>query len=419
MGSTSFCPNCGNKIVTDEAFCGECGFNVKKFLAEQVKSVTNETYPEDIHTEVKSESVDDSVSKPVGSNLSDNLSETTFEDENVRNYQETTQVSQPASNYQSTADNQMSKPRKKSKKAPILITALLLAVVIGGGYFVGTTHYSRASQVTALKDEVTSGKTSKMRAALVDANGKPLSNSQIDALKRLYLSSPDATKKIEQEIDGRSKDIFTVTTSGKIFGLFDQYKVQVTPKILFIDTNIENPAFYLNGKSIAATHTSGEYRISDLTPGVYDLRIKGADDSKTEQVKITPFRKDDTTQLLVEKKSVDNSEDYSDSETSTDQVNFEDERPARTTPAPEPARRPTPSTTNSMYGTYHGSPDLTLNSDGTYTLGSKSGTYSMSQNGSSVSITYYQNGGGSITESYDYDGSELYSDKYGQGWIKE
>lgn len=222
MGSTSFCPNCGNKIATDEAFCGGCGFNVKKFLAEQAKSVTNETYPEDIHNEVKSEPVESLTTEPTKPVLSDNQSVSSSEDETTRNYQEPTQVSQPASNYQTTADNQIPKPRKKSKKAPILITALLLAVVIGGGYFVGTTHYSRASQVTALKDEVTSGKTSKMRAALVDANGKPLSNSQIDALKRLYLSSPDATKKIEQEIDGRSKDIFTVTISGKIFGLFDQ-----------------------------------------------------------------------------------------------------------------------------------------------------------------------------------------------------
>ncbi|WP_125770512.1 zinc-ribbon domain-containing protein [Companilactobacillus furfuricola] len=409
MESTIFCPNCGNKIAEGEAFCGECGFNVKKFLAEQEKAVENGALSEDIHTNESQ----GNASEPINFNMSKESQTSGIQADASMNDSGKSGIEQP------TIPAEQTYPKRKSKRAPI-IAGLLLVLIIVGGYYAGSKHYSKASQVSALRDEVTSGTTSKMKSALVDSDGKPLSAKQIDALKRLYLASPDATKNIEKEItDNSTKDVFTVTTAGKYFGLFDKYKVKVTPKILFINTNIENPAFFINGKSIAATKASGEYRIADLTPGVYDLKVKGSDNSKSEQVNITPIKKDDTTQLLVKEKSHDDepTSDYlSHASSFVSNANVDDSSNHANA---IPAKKPSGSSANSMYGTYHGSPDLTLNSDGTYTLGSKSGTYSMTQNGDEVSITYYQNGGGSITETYDYDGSELYSDKYGQGWIKD
>lgn len=416
MESTIFCPNCGNKIAEGEAFCGECGFNVEKFLAEQGKTVENKSLSEDIHSNKSRDNTIESTKSDMGkSSPTESGQADIFKDahEAINN-----NPKMPADE-QSTITAESTYPKRKNKRAPI-IAVLLLVLIIGGGYYTGSKHYSKASQVSALRDEVTSGTTSKMKSALVDSDGKPLSAKQIDALKRLYLASPDATKNIEKEITAdNTKDVFTVTTAGKYFGLFDKYKVKVTPKILFINTNIENPAFYINGKSIAATKASGEYRIANLTPGVYDLKIKGSDNSKAEQVNITPIKKDDTTQLLVKEKSRDDvstSDYFSDASSFVPNANIDDSSNQSNS---VPTKRPSVSSSNSMYGTYHGSPDLTLNADGTYILGSKSGTYSMTKNGDEVSITYYQNGGGSITETYDYDGSELYSDKYGQGWIKE
>jgi hypothetical protein len=74
---------------------------------------------------------------------------------------------------------------------------------------------------------------------------------------------------------------------------------------------------------------------------------------------------------------------------------------------------------SSIIGSYSGDPDLSLYSDGTYDLGDKTGTYTIVENNNGhVRIRYDQDGGGSITESYDYDNGVLHSSKYDTEWVK-
>lgn len=392
MEISKFCPNCGQEFTPGDTFCGNCGQDLQGLL----DSAPVEQIEADSAT----------ISDPADfSNISTNLMGQNEEP------QVTPNTAQPI-------------VAKKSKAAPVIISLLVLAAVLAGGYYAGSNYYSQSKQAATLRDEAVSGNSAKMKQALIGTDGKSLSTAQIDALKRLYLKDPQATKEIERDINNNyTQSIFAVKQTGKIFGIFNQYKIQVKAKTLFIDTNITNPAFLINNKNVSATHVAGEYRIAQLTPGVYDLKVDGSSDSKAKQVQVSAAIKDDTAELNVEEKSETDdffaTDSNSDADTgtqddseSTDNSNSESSTKSNVKPAPASVD------SDSMVGTYHGSPDLTLNSDGTYRLGSKSGTYTIDKDGSSVDITYHQNGGGTITESYDYDGSELYSPKYSQGWTK-
>lgn len=383
METMEFCPNCGQRIEPNAAFCGHCGSKFNHVQAEAaVASVA-----------------DGSMASPEP--------------------ESTVDVERP--DYVQQSEVAQSAPAVKKRGKAGIIALLLILLVVAGGFFGGSAYFSKQRQVQALRDEVVSGNASKMTAALISVDGKQVSKDEIVALKRLFLKDSSAIKSIEDQIDGSSKaKIFTVKKAGKYFGIFDRYRIQMGEKSLAIDTNISSPAFYLNNKSVAVSQSSGTYKIAKMTPGLYDLKVKGEDGSKNAQVKITAGANSDSTELNIEKikESDENDTESSDDNAQVDDTSSyisssKDSSTSSKTSAPTSAP-----TSDSMVGTYHGNPDLTLNADGTYTLGSKSGSYTLSKDGSDVSITFNQNGGGSITESYDYDGHELYSDKYSQGWIK-
>lgn len=389
MGKLEYCPNCGHKIEPDNDFCPNCGFDIKKFIEEN-----------------KEESA---------------------EEKSVESSPEPTPDSQateprPAQQTDSQPDQSSNQPPKKHNKALWWIVGII--IVLLGGYLLGNWYYGKNRQVQNLQDEVTSGKTGEMKLALVDENGNTLSTKKIGALKRLYIKDSSAIQKVRNQINSNDEDnSFSVQESGKMLGIFKKYKVRVRNQELSIDTNIDNPTFTVDDKSVAARVDGDEYKLSDLTPGVYDITVKSrnkSDQDKSKQVTIHIGDDDNEVTMNVEKIKQTITKDNDDKDNDREDDNDSDDLDTNDSDDTEDSNdNDESSSSDSLVGDYTGDPDLSLYSDGSYQLGDKSGTYQVvNRNGNHIQIKYNQSGGGSVTESYSFDGTELYSSKYDESWYK-
>lgn len=387
MGKLEYCPNCGHKIEAGNEFCPNCGYNIKKFIEENTESEA------DVKEEVPVESSPKMAS----------------DKQNVEQ--------RPA---QESAPNDQ--PPKKRNKSIWWIVGII--VILLGGYLLGNWYYGRNRQVQNLQDEVTSGKTGEMKLALVDENGNTLSTNKIGALKRLYIKDSSAIQKVRNQINSNDDDnSFSVQESGKMFGIFKKYKVRVRNQELSIDTNIDNPTFTVDDKNVAARVDGDEYKLSDLTPGVYDITVKSrnkSDQDKSKQVTIHIGDDDNEVTMNVEKVKQTTTKDDDDEDNDREDDNDSDDLDTNDSDDAEDSNDNDESSSNdSLVGDYTGDPDLSLYSDGSYQLGDKSGTYQVvNRNGNHIQIKYNQSGGGSVTESYSFDGTELYSSKYDESWYK-
>lgn len=393
MDKLDFCPNCGTKLDEDDEFCPNCGFDLKKYLSENATEPKTPVQKEPVAEKVET---DEAESKPV----------------------ESVTPTQPAAAPQNN--------RKKSNKwIPAIV---ILVILLIAGYFGGNMYYSEARQTQTLQDDVASGTTSRMKSALIDSNGQQISNSRVDALKRLYLKDTSAVKDIENQISNNSsKNIFSIKKSGKIMLFYPRYKVVMKDVSINVTTNITNPTFYVNNKVVAAKLVNGQYQIEKLTPGFYDLKVAGSKSSehKTKQITIAAgYNQVDIVMNVTKPKKVEKTKvvkkttKSNDDDTDTDSDNTDDDTDTNDDSDTDSDNDDT--SDDSVIGQYTGDPDLSLYSDGTYDLGDKTGTYKIVENNNGhVKIQYNQDGGGSITESYDYSDGELHSTKYDQSWYKD
>lgn len=398
MNKLDFCPNCGTKLDAGDEFCPNCGLDLKKYIKENMPDVSN-----DNDDQLNSEDNEQKVTEPAPEPISKpNREQPSSIEEAVR---------EPEQNMTEFKPHQSTNKPKNNKS---WIAIVIVIVILVGGYFLGKMYYSEDRQEQTLQDELTSGTTSKMQNSLIDSKGNQVSNKQIGALKRLYLKDSSAIRDIESQIsENQVNNVFSLKEDGKYLLLYPKYKVAVRSKTLMVNTNINNPSFTIDGKSVASKAINGEYRISGLTPGIYDLKVTNANKSsetKQKQISISVDNNDATITMnvkesekepvktvtkVVKEKSDDSSVGSDDNDSSS-------------------------SSNESLVGKYSGDPDLDLYSDGNYDLGDKSGTYDILENNDGhVKIRFNQDGGGSIVESYYYSDGELHSSKYDQSWYKD
>lgn len=363
MDKLDYCPQCGTKLDQNDEFCPNCGLDIKRYIKE------NESDESDVNTKTVKSGESKIKNQPV-----------------------------------------MKEPNGNNRS---IFAIIILVIVLVVGYFAGNMYYSEARQEQSLQDELTSGSSSKMKNVLVNKDGRQFSDSQIGALKRLYLKDNSVVHDIELQIsENQTNNVFSIKQVGKNLLIYPKYKIVMKTKFVMVDTNIDNPAFTVDGKSVAAKVINGEYRLSKMTPGVHDLKISNtskSEENKQKQISIGVDNNESTITMNVKKapeptktvtkvikeKDDDNSETNSDNDSSD-------------------------SSDNSLIGQYTGDPDLALYSDGTYDLGDKTGTYDIVENNNGhVRIRFNQDGGGSIVESYDYSDGELHSSKYDQSWYKD
>lgn len=373
MNDKEFCPNCGKPVSKSDDFCQNCGYDLKKYR-NQTKTETPDT---DASEQPKT---------PV-------QTKTTVQESNSKNNQK----------------------KKKSPLIPIiLVIVLLIAAYLGGDWY-----FSKSRQTQTLADNLTSGVTSKMASAAVTEDGDKISQSELKPLSKLYLKKSSTSNKVKNSILKDSQDTnFKVAEVGKYLGIFPKYKVVVIKQAIEIETNINNPSFKLNGKTVSSRNDDGEYKLAKKIPGLYKVSVSG---KKTKQV-IIPIA-GDSDEYTINKEvltsddddnlTTNDSNDYSSSNSSNRRTYTEDD---------DDDYYESDDDDDTFLGTWtNDTSTVSFSGDGTYSLDDKTGTYKVnSWDGDQISITYYEDGksGPGWTASYTLDDDSLELNSNHMTWYR-
>ncbi len=391
MEKLDFYPECGTKLFNADDFCANCGLQISD-------QVVKETITKQPSMQPRAAAVENDVNIPVTKSKT---------------------VSTPAS------VRAQIRSAKNTFKIVFAVIAVLV-LILSSAYFGGKYVYGKDRQLQTLQDEALSGNISKMSNALVDDNGQQLNDQNIIALKNLFMQSSSSLNMIRRELKiDDDKQAFHLKKVGMYYGLFPKYKIAESAKDVVISTNVKDPEFTVDGQKYIGKFSNDAYHFNTFTPGVYRLNVRTKDltnDTPGKLVIGVESASGPVQQSINEKKKhsskskISTSDDIEDKPVVTSTKRSSQDRSNHFS---DTNVRRSSSNDHELTGRYYGNPDLTLNSDGTYSLGSKTGTYSINDlmNGK-IQITYHQNGAGTITEEYYYSDGELHSDKYDQSWYK-
>lgn len=467
---TLFCPNCGTKVSAGDVFCPNCGYN----LAEFNKSYNDRSNGADQQNQVPDANNNVAKAQPQSQPVESKPNKQTAADQGVaqkpnQDQNQATQPNQaqmnqtagqpsqaqmnqnagsaqnqsgqaqanqnqaqrPAQNQQAQQNAVATKPKKKKKHHGLLFLFIVIILIVVA-YFGGSQYYSKPHQVDALANSLSSGDTSKMAAASVDENQKPLNSKDLEPLSALFVQSSSYKKQVKRIVQNNNGDAkadstddsdstnFKVVKVGSFLGIYPKYRVEIKKQAIKISTNAKNPAFKVNGTAASAANNGDSYTINDQLPGVYTIEVNGAGKKATKKVTV-PLTGDPEFKTINVKKDKkqpakdtsddsdrvsrdtdtdddddddydtdDSSDDYSDSSDSVDNVSKSD-----------------------LYGdwTDDNGNNFHFGSDGSYSGdGLPSGTWKVtSRSGSSISVNFNADGNQSAGWSTTFDFDDMNS----------
>ena len=248
-GSGMFCPNCGKRVTATDAFCENCGFDLKAFRNQSNQSAQSGA----------------SQSQPA--------------------QPKSAQAAQPAQPVQptqpvqsTTAPTPHRAPSHQSIPAGVWVIIGAVVVLVVGGYAYGQHYYEPTNQldraITALKTgdglakQVTSTDPS---LKITSETVKPMATYFKNDRKSLASLASD----LKASNTSNQYGIQFVRT-GKAWLFFDKYQLQVSSVYADLTTNHKNVTLSVNGKKVAKT-TAGSFshKIGPYVPGTYTLTAKG------------------------------------------------------------------------------------------------------------------------------------------------
>lgn len=365
-----FCPNCGTKVKQSDTTCPNCGFDIATFnLQKNNLNVTN-----------NSQTTDSTVVK------------------------------------------------KKKKHHPFLWILLILILLIGGGYLAGSTYYSKESQTSKLARDMSSGDTSRMESAAVDENKNKIDDDDLEPLEALFLQKPSQKRVVKRIIqNGSANTNFDVVKTGRYWGIFPKYRVQLKKQSIKLDTNVDDPTFSLNGNDVAYSHNASGYTLSPHLPGVYTVKIESLTNDKSVSKRITiplagepeynslDVKVKKKTKKKTVKKTTDADENKKDNETDSDEDEDDDDNNDNVDK-------------DELLGTWKNSDNdtsLIFNSDGTYETTDNSGesvnngtfTINLIHN-KTIYVTFQSESGDNTTDSFTVNDDSLYQEGQNIHWTK-
>lgn len=190
---------------------------------------------------------------------------------------------------------------RKNRRWP-WISAVLVILVLAGGYFAGSMVYSKGRQVPALAQALASGDPQKMAAVAVDSQGTALSADQLKPLAALMKKQPAVAQKLKQAVSAETaKGPVQVVASGRQLLVFPAYRVALQTMPVAVATNLSAPAFTLDGAAVTVSGASARrYTLPQQLPGIHAVAVKGKQDGENktlhQTVTLSPFS---TTAAIV------------------------------------------------------------------------------------------------------------------------
>lgn len=185
----------------------------------------------------------------------------------------------------------LKEPMTKKKKVLTVIVALLVAILVGS-YMYGNSYASDENSLKRFHEAVYEKDRSALKKIVAFENGKALSDGELDAIIAYGEKEPNEfAKSIGQWNIGSSESfLFALKQSGKVFGIFDGYKVIVQSQTVSVPFPFEDMAYTLNGEKLDVTMEDDRAMIGPVAPGIYELNAtyKGdyAESTQTKQIKL-------------------------------------------------------------------------------------------------------------------------------------
>jgi len=460
MGETQeFCPKCGHKVSSSDVFCTNCGANLADFRIKpetkqptSQKVVSKKVDPGKLATD-KAESKTTAPKNVEPKKVEPQKTATTPNEApkdtpkpaepkkkpvpaaktNSKKVTPVTKqsVPEPIHEKQATTDNLAKKPQRNSSKKlmPLLATVVILLVA----YFGGSWYYSKNRQSQSLATDLTSGMTTKMASATVDAAGNHLAASELTPLVDLYNKDSTSAKEVSNAVQfPQGYNNFKLVQTGKYLGLYPKYKVQVSKQYIEIDTNVTNPIFTVDGKKVASINNGDEYKLDQNIPGVHKVSVESGSTKKSKSVLIPASGKANLYTIDIAekaKKTTSKSTDTSDSNNDDSKLfadavkNASSHHTSRAPSSDTDSDDDSDSDDTDLLGSWsNDSSTVTFNDDGTYSLDDKHGTYKVeSQSGDQITINYSEDGnsGSGWTATYTIKDDELELNSNHMTWDKE
>ncbi|WP_231921651.1 zinc ribbon domain-containing protein [Levilactobacillus zymae] len=226
--STRFCPHCGHPVSATDAFCQNCGYNLKteQAAADQIAQ--------------------DQAPKP--------------------------KAPAPAP--------QPRRPRRPWTKRRKLLWGLggVVAVALIAGIAWGQHYYSKEATLNRAIADIRSGRhlTRELTSSSTDLK---LTTTNLIPLNRYYRAHQRALNQLQAQLlsSGSSQDgNFTYRETGRHWLLFPKYQISVSPVYPTVTTNHRGTVISLDHQTVA-TATSNDYRkkLTALVPGEYHLQASG------------------------------------------------------------------------------------------------------------------------------------------------
>ena len=246
-----FCTKCGKEVKENQTFCTYCGNDLKN-------NPTEKTEPTE---ETNSKQQSEPIKETNTTEQSDPIEETNSTDEHI-------------------------KPNIKLTKKMKIVVAVILIVAIVGIALVGNFLSDPKKLETRFKNDVISNNTSDLVNILYCSDGRlTVTSSNIVPLLDYFKNNPSYYDEVIQNLNNdalRPKDInilnivssntLTLTSVGKKFLIFPNYKINIKPSFVNITTTVKDVTFSINNTQIGKSDLDKSTKeFGPYVPGTYSI----------------------------------------------------------------------------------------------------------------------------------------------------
>lgn len=222
-----FCSKCGHEVGEKDLFCGECGARLERQaerVTEQETAIYDSPQPE----------------KP-------------------------------------PAEQSLSRKRVFGTWKLLAALAVVLVVALSAGYIAGKSAYSPERMIEAFTQAIEEGDEARLAELLQPKDsGMTLTAQDVSRLAKYYKKHDedlqDVVELLEKQAAGSEVQdaAYKLVKAGKRWLLYDQYKIEVAPYYLTIETNMEDTILYIDGNEVAKADEPGySDRFGPYWPGEY------------------------------------------------------------------------------------------------------------------------------------------------------
>ena len=239
MAASKFCPNCGHPVSEDEKFCANCG---------QVLQEAEPSQP------AESQEVQAEPATPEPQPVAEQPQE-----------QEIQQYSRQSPANQS----------KKTNKG--IVAAVIVLVVLLGGYLFGRNYYTSAKQMDRFLTELADSKGDVSPYLTSSDSSLEISKDEANAFRKMFTGDQKTIDSLKSALTSNmTYGRWTWVKSGHRLLVFPAYKLQVEPVYVRLYTNHSGVKVYRDDKKLTTTTAASQVvKVGPILPGRYTFKAAG------------------------------------------------------------------------------------------------------------------------------------------------